>query len=252
MARLRQPMQGVLNVVRFNWHFYAGSFVLIVSLWAIAESIPNDISLYLLVVALLMVLQIITSLAVSFYVYDYSKFYTFSWLNYPVIKTGMTVLNIHAGFDETSATLATKYPGINLKVLDFYDPAKHTEVSIKRARKVYPSYPGTQQVSTVKIALPTKTIDIMFVTFSAHEIRDKQERVVFFKELNRILNKGGTVIITEHLRTVNNFWAFNIGFFHFYTRRSWYQVFESAGFTTVFEQKTTPFATTFFLSVNVS
>ncbi|MES2649184.1 MAG: hypothetical protein V4717_20065 [Bacteroidota bacterium] len=51
-----------------------------------------------------------------------------NWLNGIVVKKGDTIINVHAGFDETSSLLAARYPAAFLKVFDFYDPLKHTEI----------------------------------------------------------------------------------------------------------------------------
>jgi type IV secretory pathway VirB4 component len=82
---------------------------------------------------------------------------------------------------------------------------------------------------------------------SVHEIRDQQERILFFQELERILTDHGKITVTEHLRDFPNFLAFNIGFFHFISRNSWIKVFEKANLIILEEIKTTPFITTFTL-----
>ena len=64
--------------------------------------------------------------------------------------------------------------------LDFYEPQKHTEVSIKRARKAYPPSPDTKHVKSTLLPLADKSVDNLFVIFSAHEIRDSNERISFF------------------------------------------------------------------------
>ncbi|MEJ7664367.1 MAG: hypothetical protein WKG07_35010 [Hymenobacter sp.] len=45
---------------------------------------------------------------------------------------GRTLLTVSAGFDEISPVLRQRYPAGRLLALDFYDPARHTEVSIAR------------------------------------------------------------------------------------------------------------------------
>ena len=135
------------------------------------------------------------------------------------------MVNIHAGFDETSILLSTKFPDAELIVFDFYDPEKHTEVSIKRARKAYPSYPNTKKIITSTIPLGDSCADKIFVTLAAHEIRDDNERIIFFKELYRILKTGGQIFVTEHHRDLYNFIAYTIGFFHFHSYSTWTNTF---------------------------
>ena len=53
---------------------------------------------------------------------------------------------------------------------------------------------------------------------------------MFFKELQRILKPSGRIIITEHLRDVPNFIAYNIGFFHFFSLKNWMTIFKHSNF----------------------
>ncbi len=189
------------------------------------------------------------SLLVSWYVYDHSELYSFDWL--PELPAGARIVNIHAGFDETSALLAAKYPTAGLTVLDFYDPELHTEVSIKRARKVYPPYPGTVRISSGELLLEENSIDVVFLLMAAHEIRDIEERGRFFRELHQALKPGGYVVLTEHLRDRPNALAYSFGVFHFLPCQEWCQTFSLAGFESVEKEKLTPFLTTFTLTKDV-
>ena len=86
--------------------------------------------------------------------------------------------------------------------------------------------------------------------FSTHEIRENNERVIFFEELNRILKARGEIYVTEHLRDFSNFFAYNIGFFHFLNRQSWLNVFSISNLTIKKEQKLNSFVTNFTLIKN--
>lgn len=249
MERIRKPFQGVSNIVRFNWHFYVVSVVaILLILWA-----KNDFYLptfYANILLFFIITPTLISLFVSYYVYDFSDLYQLNWIDGLFLFPNEKILNINAGFDETSVLLKEKFPHSELIVFDFYDPEKHTEVSIKRARNVYPPYPNTVSINTAKLPLPDDSVDLIFVTFAAHEIRNDSERSIFFKELHRILANNGKIIVTEHLRDLPNFLAYNIGFFHFMPKSSWYKTFENAALNISCEQKITPFISTFLLKKN--
>jgi hypothetical protein len=230
----RVAFQGVANIIRFNWHFYIIAAVFIAVLVFF-----NQYS-----IAALIMLSMIVSLAVSWYVYDYSGLYTLNWLE---VKPSC-IVNINAGFDETSALLAARYPAAKLTVFDFYDPLKHTEVSIERARKAYGAYPGTQVISTA--AVPLMRSDFIFIALAAHEIRNRLERQLFFSQLRERLTDGGKIVVLEHLRDPPNFMAYNIGFFHFFSRKEWRWTFASAGLAIHKETKITPFLSAFILVKN--
>jgi ubiquinone/menaquinone biosynthesis C-methylase UbiE len=248
MEKIRKPFQGVGNIIRFNWHFYILSIILLVALFFISKYVDELFRFYTLIICVVVSITMLISLLVSFYVYDLSGFYNLKWLEDK--KTQGLIVNINAGFDETSALLKEKFENVELIVLDFYDPLKHTEVSIKRARKAYPSFPGTKDVKTTHLPLDDNSVDKIFVILSAHEIRNEAERVEFFKELKRAIKPNGQIFITEHLRDTANFMAYTIGFFHFYSKASWFNTFKNAGLNMKNEMKLTPFISTFILDKN--
>lgn len=250
MDKVRKPFQGTWNIIRFNWHFYALAVALVVAVFLISEKLNASLRLPSLFVVLLIIVATLISLGVSCYIYDFSDLYKLTWLDKLRHNDREKIININAGFDETSSLLKEKFPTSILSVFDFYDSEKHTEVSIKRARKAYPPFPGTQQTSTTHLLSANDSADKIFIMFSAHEIREREERISFFRELKRVLAVNGQIILTEHLRDRANFLAYNVGFLHFYSKNEWLNIFQSTGLRVVDEIKITPFVTTFILEKN--
>lgn len=242
------PFQGVWNIVRFNWHFYVLSFVVLLFLLFLSNYTNSTFRNWILVFSLLIFLPTFISLFVSYYVYDLSGLYNLNWVDDSINIERSEIININAGFDETSILLKDKFPNSELLVLDFYDPKKHTEVSIKRARKAYASFRNTKSVTASNLPKANSSADKIFVIFAAHEIRNEQERIEFFKELKRVIKPTGKIFITEHLRDFPNFLAYNIGFLHFYSKQSWLKIFQLAELKLNNEQKITPFISTFTLT----
>lgn len=249
MEGIRKPFQGVTNIIRFNWHFYLLAGLLMLSLCGLVFLSDSNNTFYLIGLCYLIGIVIALSLTVSFYIYDLSPLYSLNWLD-KIHSNQEKIININAGFDETSPLLKAKYPNSKLTVYDFYDPLKHTEVSIKRARRAYPPYPDTLAITTSSMPIEDGTIDTAYILFSAHEIRDEGEKVRFFKEVNRVLASSGKLIVTEHLRDLPNFFAYNVGFLHFYSRISWLKTFKKADLKICGVFKITPFITTFILEKN--
>lgn len=247
MEKMRKPFQGVLNIIRFNWHFYVLSLGFLLLFLVLATSYQSLYVFFWIACIAILWLNII-SLSVSYYVYDLSTLYDFNWLD--TQETGGKIVNISAGFDETSAILRKRFMAAELIVLDFYDPLIHTEVSIKRARKAYPAFPSTRSVKSVNLQLEENSADKIFVILSAHEIRDNDERIKFFKELKRLVKPSGQIFIVEHLRDRANFLAYSFGFFHFYSKSTWCEVFQAAELKFQNEIKITPFISTFVLEKN--
>lgn len=243
---MRSAWQGVGNIVRFNWHFYAAAAAGVALALALGYALGGWWLVVGWCVAFGTVATTLVSLVVSWYVYDRSGLYRLDWL--PDLPAGVRIVNINAGFDETSALLQRRYPEADLTVLDFYDPARHPEVSIERARRAYPPYPGTRSVATDDLPLPAGGADAVFLVLAAHEIRDDDERAVFFGSLGTALRPGGRIYVVEHLRDLPNFFAYSLGAFHFLPYADWALTFSRAGLAWVGERKLNPFVSLFTLA----
>jgi SAM-dependent methyltransferase len=242
----RRPFQGVLNIMRFNWHFYAIALLLVSVLLFLALWI-NFLTTWLMWISILITIITLISLFVSFYIYDYSDFYSFHWLRPGGAEK---IVNIHAGFDETSAIIQSIYPNAELRVMDFYNPLKHTEISIERARNAFPLPPKTESIATDKVPLEENSVDLIFLIFTAHEIRSNDERIVFLKSLKASIKPTGKIIVVEHLRDFANFLAYNVGFFHFLALDIWSKSFHEVGLVVNSQDAFTPFVKIFELSKN--
>lgn len=246
MEQKRRRFQGVLNILSFNRHFYVFGLIAL-ALLAISHSLLqwNDVLFWIITAAF--GYGLIMPLLVSAYVYDFSGYYNLHWLNGLVSKheNADLIVNINAGFDETSFLLKAKFPRSELKAFDFYNAKQHTEAAIKRARKVSLVYPDTKQIASDSIPLMDCSVDVVCLLSAVHEIRSQDEKQLFLKECHRLCKPDGTVVMVEHLRDIPNFLAFSIGFTHFFSRSVWKKAFEGAGFTTFRERKFTPFMSIF-------
>ncbi len=246
MEMKRRKFQGVLNILSFNRHFYVIGLGIIAVFFASGLLIHWPDAFFWLIIAAFLY-GFIMPLIVSAYVYDFSGYYHLHWLNSIITdyKNENLIVNINAGFDETSFIIKNKFPQADLKVFDFYDMKRHTEPAIKRARKVSLVYPDTQQIASNSIPLKDGSADIVFLLSAVHEIRSNEEKVRFLKECYRICKSDGKVIMVEHLRDFPNLLAFTVGFTHFFSRSVWKKAFELAGFCSFKEIKFTPFMSIF-------
>jgi SAM-dependent methyltransferase len=243
MSIARKRLQGIRNIVYFNWHFYVLFAILfalgMVLLWYI-DSVFLQVGI---VVALIFgTYSLLASLIVSMYVYDFTDVYQLPWISEDT--SFLRILNIHAGFDETYPVIQLKRPNSELTICDFYQPTKHTEISIERARKKYPQ-PNAIVIQTSSLPFENQSMDEVYVIFAAHEIRDDFEREVFFKEIYRVLVLGGTAYITEHVRGLANSLAYTFGVFHFFTEKTWSSNFNRSQLKLVETYFYTPFITTY-------
>ncbi len=246
MEEKRRSFQGVINILSFNRHYYffGVGFLLVLLFSRIFVNWP-DIVFWIFLAAFLY--GLIMPLIISAYVYDFSGYYKFDWLKQIISDEEKPefIVNINAGFDETSFIIKNRFPLSQLKVFDFYDPKHHTEPAIIRARKVSFVYPDTQPIASNLIPLKDQSVDVVFLLSAVHEIRSHQEKIRFLKECYRLCKPNGNVIMVEHLRDFPNFLAFSVGFTHFFSRSTWKNAFEHAGFSSFHEVKFTPFMSVF-------
>lgn len=247
LFQMKISLKGAGNIVRFNWHFYAIALVVIFSLALGAMILPPPINGLFWIIVFVAAFSTIISLLTSWYIYDLSGLYSFNWIGSKVDFSAKQVINVHAGFDESSESLQTIFSNAELHNLDFYDEKTHTEVSIERARKAYPPREGTISVKTNKLPLGDNMSDYAFAVLAAHEIRDKEERIRFFHELSRCTKSSGNIFVVEHLRDWRNFLVYNAGSFHFLSRKTWSSTFQAAGLKLQQTVRINPFIVAFIL-----
>ena len=244
---MRPSLEGVGNIVRFNWPYYFAAAVSVILLVLVAVFSDRALRYGAVAAVCLTFAATAASLLVSWYVYDHSGFYSFAWLGDPRRDIRQNILNINAGFDETTSILKELFPNAKITACDFYEGERHTAASIRRARTRYPPAPGVKKISSDTMPFNDASIDRIFAIMAVHEIRDPRERVSFFIEAKRCLAPDGQIVMVEHVRNGPNFLAYNIGAFHFHSRRAWQAAINGAGLEVDRETKLTPFLTAFFI-----
>jgi len=225
----RGRFTGVANIVRFNWPFFVAALGLAVAAGVAIPFLPGWLAVFAALALVAGLSGVAISIAVSWYVYDASGLYDFDYLDPEASYRQGRFANIHAGFDESTEPLKEKFPDAVFRIFDFYDPERHTEASIRRARAKFAAPSETVAISTDAVPVEDRTFDIVFLIFAAHEIRDEAERIGFFRELRRIVRPGGKVYVVEHLRDWRNALAYSFGCLHFHSRQTWERTFDASG-----------------------
>ncbi len=249
MVETEGRFSGVLKIVRFNIQFYVLSligFVLVAGVLA-SSLLPLWLERLIFLGAVVMAFWTLSSLLVSWYVYDFAGVTRWAWLRTHIQEQPRTWVNIHAGLDESTTALKRLFPASQGSVVDIYDPAEMTEPSIARARRMYPATEPFVVGTFDHLPLPTGDQDEVFLLFAAHEVRAPERRSQLLRESSRVLNAGGQVLLVEHLRDWPNFLAFGPGFLHFHSERSWRKNIQEAGLKVEHENTITPFVHCFFL-----
>jgi SAM-dependent methyltransferase len=250
IAEHRRPFQGVAQIVRYNWPYYvlAAGPLLVGGVLIDKLDLPQSAAAIFAVFLVPTVFWVLSSLVVSFYVYDLSPLYRWEWLGEVVKRPPRTWVSFHAGLDETSGAIHRLFPDSEGSALDIYDPSKMTERSIERARSSIADTGERASVDFLALPFLDSTCDAVFLILAAHELRDREDRVRFFKEVRRILQPGGRLILVEHLRDGWNFAAYGPGIRHFFSRGEWLRVAKKGGLVKGGERSLTPFVRCFVFS----
>jgi SAM-dependent methyltransferase len=242
-------MRGVRQIVRLNWPFYAAATATIAATELVTAALPNG-SMWRLTLhasAVAAMVWTVGSLAASWIVYDLSSLSRWEWIRDALAIRPRTWLNLHAGFDESTAALQRLFAPSDGRVFDIFDPVEMSEPSIMRARRLCRPAVNPEPVDFHRLPAADRSIDAAFLLLAAHELRSEAARATLFGELDRVLVPRGRVIVAEHLRDCANFAAFGPGFFHFFSRRSWRRSFGRGSLVVDREFSITPFIRVFVL-----
>jgi SAM-dependent methyltransferase len=241
---------GARQIFLYNWHFYSAAlfFDLLAVVLLMRFTPQARIRLVIYLIAGVATFWALSSLVVSHYVYDRSHLYQWNWLAAALMKNPGSWANIHAGLDQTSESLIRLFPDARHRILDIYTASEMSEPSIKRARHRAQPAAAPEQADPSALPLEDCECDTIFLIFAAHELRRREARLQFFREISRGVKPSGCVVLVEHLRAWNNFLAYGPGVLHFFSRREWLAVSGQAGFKVIDEFGITPFVRCFVLA----
>jgi ubiquinone/menaquinone biosynthesis C-methylase UbiE len=245
VAARRGRYEGVLEIISYNRGLYAWSAIGVSAGLVIAARLPRMLALVTTGAVLIALAWMLASIAVSHYVYDRSSVYDFRWMREQLPRTPRRWVNIHSGLDQSTGILKSVFPQGDEEVLDIYDPVEMTEPSITRARTLSEGKTEARHADFRHLTLPDSSCDAVFLIFSAHELRRRDSRAQFFKEVARVLAADGRVILMEHLRDTANFLAFGPGCWHFHSRGEWLRAAATANLRVRQEMPITPFVRVF-------
>ena len=256
-ASERKLLEGIKKVVAFNWPMYLWTSAIILCSGVFIILTEGITQLFFALLCSGTLLQLLASLVAVEWAYDWSDLFRWSWLKRALDSANphpAYIATINAGFDEVSEQIMTLFANSTVDALDFYDPDLNTEPSISRARRLYPSPVPAIRIDSGKWNVD-KRYDLLFIMFSAHEIRTQKERIAFFEQVRMHLaphSKSGNarVILVEHLRNLPNLVVFNIGALHFYPFSTWKSAWSSAGLRMIESFSISPFIEVMVLETN--
>lgn len=231
-------------VILFNYQKIVLGLIVAIILFILSFCISSEFFIFLFrFFGILIILNIIASLVASYILYDNSDLYELNNLKGVVDwnKTKNAIL-VHASFDPLSKSLEEKYPNLNLTVCDIFENRHEQEKGIETSKKIFPPNPKEIKINPSQLPFENQSQDVILAVTALHEILDHNQRVLFFKEAKRVLKDGGLIIVSEQFRDFTNFVFFNIGAFHFLSKKQWKKAISEAGLMILKNKKITPFA----------
>lgn len=231
-------------VILFNYQKILLGFIISVLLFGLSFLINS--ALIILIVRILsglIILNIFASLVASYILYDNSDLYELKNLKDTIDwkKTENAIL-VHASFDPLSKVLEEKYPQMNLSVCDIFGNRHEQEKGIETSKKIFPPNPKEIKIKSNQLPFDDRSQDVILAVTALHEILEHDQRVLFFKEAKRVLKDDGIIVVSEQFRDFTNFVFFNIGAFHFLSKKQWQKAIFSADLNIIENKKITLFA----------
>jgi hypothetical protein len=227
----------MIQILQFHRSLYLATAMGIALVLLLAVQVP-----WIAIAALPAAFWFVSSLAVSWYVYDASPLSRYDWLAPRMRRHPMRWINLHAGLDQASMALQRLFPASDGRSFDIFDPLEMRAASILEARRVVGA---TDSSGEQWRALPPQ--DVVFLVFTAHELRRFEARVRLFRAASEVLAPGGDIAVVEHVRDGLNFLAFGPGFWHFLPAHAWRKTAAAAGLRIREEFSVTPFVRVFLM-----
>jgi ubiquinone/menaquinone biosynthesis C-methylase UbiE len=233
----KHQYSGVVSTVLYNWPIFVGALLFGLVALATTPFFSTPWNWILLLAGLVTFVLVINILVVSFIVYDWGAKREYERLiELGDISKANVVIDVTCGKLRGTRGMLTQLRQGHYFVVDIYDPQKMKDAALRRVRELEPPLEAGRRIyrrtaNPDSLPIPKNWADVVYCSFSLHELQNPQDRQAIFSEFARILKPGGKLLIAEHGRDWPNFLAFGLGVFSFYTPASWVKHIIKAGLT---------------------
>lgn len=238
----RGSLAGVRMILGYNWPLYVTGLATVATGAALAarRSSPTLLRLAGAAGAGVAGWLSVASVAASWWVYDLSELYRWTWLPRTVRHEPRHIIVMHAGLDEASEPVSRTWPMAAVSSLDVHGGLGRTTASLRLARRDAGRDAEAHHEAHGQLATDT---DLVVIFLAAHELRSRTARVELMRRIHHSLVVGGRLVLVEHVRDLSNAVVFGPAIGHFYPVREWRDAIGRGGLDLVAEERITPFIT---------
>jgi ubiquinone/menaquinone biosynthesis C-methylase UbiE len=227
---------GTLSTLLYNWPIFGGTLFFGVVTVTASTWLASPWNWLLLIAGLGSFGLILNILFASFIVYDWGHKREYDrLLELAGLHSANVVIDITCGKLRGTQGLLSRLKQGHYFLIDIYDGQKMTDSALRRAREMAPPLESDRRIyrrtgQAESLPIPHNWADLVYCSFSLHELQHSQDRQKIFAEFARILKPNGKLLMAEHGRDLPNFVAFGLGVFSFLTPAAWDKYMREAGF----------------------
>ena len=226
---------GTISTIVYNWPLFSGALFFGLIAIAAGTFLHGPLNWLLPMAGIVTLLLVLNIWIASFIIYDWGRQREYERLAVLAnLSDANVVIDITAGKLRGTRGMLTKFQQGHYFVIDIYDPAKMPDLALKRARELEPPLEAGRRIyrregKPNKLPIPHNWADVIYCSYSLHELQNNTDRQAVFGEFARILKPNGKLLIAEHGRDWANFLVFGIGALSFVSPKTWAKHIKKAG-----------------------
>ena len=221
---------GVWQMFLYNRHFYAAALVLdlIAAVFLVRFSSPAAVRFVVVLGAAISTFWALSSLLVSYYVYDRSRLYQWNWLGEVLKRNPASWVDTSRRPRSEQRSADSTVPAAKRRILDVYVSSEMSEPSIARRVATLKQPPHPKR--NASFALKKRRVQHIFLfLFVAHELRRQKAKLRFPRGGSRPEDPAAVSSCRTPARLEKLYGPGSA--LHFFSRREWLFVGNRARFS---------------------
>jgi ubiquinone/menaquinone biosynthesis C-methylase UbiE len=226
---------GAISSILYNWPLFGGALLFALTS-IVAGTFLQAPWNWVLIVAGIATIVLFTNIVIaSFVVYDWGQKREYNRLaELANLAEANVVIDVTSGKLRGTRGMLSQVKQGHYFVIDIYDSDKMTDPALRRARDLEPPLDVERRIYRRQgkggsLPIPHNWADIVYCSFSLHELSCRSDRQAIFDEFARILKPGGQLLIAEQGRDLANLLVFGLGALSYLTPAAWARHITEAG-----------------------